>query len=239
MSMTLQTSQRARGWSMRALAASLLFLATSLSSCGVVSTVQTDRDIYYLVDISKSYQVYSERSLERLRKTLGALRPGDKMTIGKIENCSYSDDSLLLPTHVLGGRITDANRDREWLGSQIDKIRGTLVPTPNTDIKGAFLMASQHFKRSRSGYKILVLFSDLRDDPQPGCSRDADKLIDLAGVVVVLADVSISAADQSDPQGRANRLKYWRSFATEHGAAGVEEVTGVYEVQSVIDSLGN
>ena len=212
-------------------------LIMMFAGMGCDNYVQPSKDMYFLVDVSKSYATYSERSLTRLQAILGSVKPGDRLTVGKIQSCSYSDESVLLPTRSLTLDEDSAYRNIGQLGMDLKALQGTLSPTQNTDIKGAFIMVSQHFRRSRSRDKVLILFSDLRDDPQPNCAAQSESLIDLSGVIVVFADVSISQTDELNAGGRMERINTWVELVKRRGAKRVELVQGVFEVQAVLDEL--
>jgi hypothetical protein len=222
------------------LAIAELIIVLTISSCDQIKLVKPpSKDLYFLVDTSQSYAQYSERSLTRLQSILYAMRPGDRITVAKIQSCSYSDESVLLPARTLSTQESTANRDKIQLGAELKALEGTLVPTPYTDIRGALIMASQHFKRSRSQHKLLIIFSDLRDDPEPGCATQAEELIEVTGVIVVLADVSISKPDEANAAGRVDRINGWRELFIKRGAKSVELVSGVYEIETIINELNS
>lgn len=216
---------------------SSIFLIAVMGCDGKFDLVQPSKDIYFLVDVSKSYATYSERSVTRLRSILGSIKPRDRITVAKIQSCSYSDESVILPTRSISDNEEYAYRDIGKLGQELKSLQGTLTSTSNTDIKGALIMASQHFRRSRSKQKLLVIFSDLRDDPEPGCANQPEKLVELAGVIIVFADVSISKPDEANAAGRLERINMWRDLAVRRGAQRVDQVQGVFEVQAILDEL--
>jgi hypothetical protein len=217
--------------------AAVLFTLLSACDFGGFKVVVPSRDVYFLIDVSKSFATYSERSLKRLRGVLFSLKPGDRITIGKIQNCSFSDESILLPPTDLSDDEPTANQQKAKLGLDIKALEGTLVPTQHTDIRGALVMATEFLQASRKMHKVLVIFSDLRDDPQPGCATTADTLINLAGTIVVFADVSISKPDESNAAGRAERIGAWEALVRSRGAISVKHTRGVEPVKIILDDL--
>lgn len=205
-----------------------------LSSCK--SSHDRARDIYVLVDVSGSYFKHSERSFRRLRALLPELKSGDRLTVTKVDDCSVGDEAEWMSEEVSYNPLEKGD-DIRFIAKELLRFQKSLRSSTYTDITGAFLRASWYFQRSRSQNKILIIFSDLKEDTAPNCSRDGAITLDLERVTVLFADVAISDADSRAPELYMRNIAFWRERLLASGAQQVIEARGAQQVAATIESL--
>jgi hypothetical protein len=209
-------------------AASALALPLALGACDGLVTSDT-RAVFVLVDVSGTYFAQLDDSVRGAKLLAAGLNAGDALTVAEIGSCSFDDDAIAVDAR-LPDRPTEAAAAKAQAISGIDAYRTAAARTEYTDIHGALLQATDRFSRDEAGGHVVVIFSDLVEDPAPGCDSAAAPL-NLDGVTVIAANVIKLRADAESPDAYFARLDSWR--------ARIEDAGGRFVLVDDVEALRN
>lgn len=211
---------------MRALASALIGLfALAMAGCGLVT--RNDQAVFVLVDVSGTYFAEVDDAVRGSKLITASLNAGDQISVAEIGSCSFDDDALALNTR-LPDRPSEAAAAKTRALSELDAYEARAQRTQYTDIHGAMLQAVDRLSRSGATKRVIVVFSDLVEDPVSGC-ESAQAPLDLDGVTVIAANVIKLTADARAPQQYFDRLDAWETMVTEAGGTWrlVDDVEGL------------
>ena len=172
--------------------------------------------VYVLHDISGSYFRELPENLVTNKQLLLGMRARDHMAIAQIVDCSFTDRAVITKFDI-PDRPSERNNRITGVAGQLDRFGAAAKQTPFTDIRGALLQAAAELRGSRAPKRVVVVFSDMQEDPAPTCRRDPAVKIDLSGIAVVAANVAKLDADNRNPQAYFARLDGWKSFVEGNG----------------------
>jgi hypothetical protein len=214
--------------STRLLAAAGLSLGLALAACSEGRSHA--RAVAVLVDVSGTYTDKLPEVNRIVRAgVLPGLRPGDTFLLVRIQEQSYQDDALAIHPVLLDVQPSRANHQKLALAADLDRLAGSVKPARYTDISGALLRAAEHLRKSQAGEKVMVVFSDMKEE-LPKAARRALGPTELAGVDVMAMNVKRLAADANDPAAYRARLDAWGTKLT---AAGARTWTVVLEPEEL------
>jgi hypothetical protein len=212
----------------RLLAAAGPLLGLALAACS--DSRSHARAVAVLVDVSGTYTDKLPDVSRILRAgVLPGLRPGDTFLLVRIQEQSYQDDALAIHPVLLDVQPSRANHQKLTLAGDLDRLAGAQKPARFTDISGALLRAGEHLHKSQAGEKVLVIFSDMKEE-LPKQARRSLEATELAGVDVMAMNVKRLAADANDPAAYRARLDEWGKRLT---AAGARSWTVVLEPEEL------
>ncbi len=176
------------------------------------------RAVAVLVDVSGTYTDHLPE-VNRIVRTgiLPGMRPGDTFLMIRIQEQSYEDGAVAIRPVSLDPQPSRANAQKLGLANDLDRLAGPVKPARFTDIRGALLLAAEHLRKTQAGEKIMVIFSDMREELPKHARRSLEKT-ELAGVDVMAMNVKRLAADSNDPAAYRARLDAWGQKLTEAGA---------------------
>jgi hypothetical protein len=198
----------------RALAAAALAAGLALAACDGLVT-RDDRAVFVLIDVSGTYFAELEDSVRGAKLLASSLDAGDRLVVAEVGSCSFDDDAIVLDAR-LPDRPSEAAAAKTRSLLALDEYEARAARTQNTDIHGALLQAVDRFSRTSSARHVIVVFSDLVEDPARGCGSAAAPL-DLAGVTVIAANVIKLEADARAPDAYFARLESWRAKVEDAG----------------------
>lgn len=178
-----------------------------LASCGLVT--DDTRAVFVLVDVSGTYFAELDDAVRGSRLIAASLDAGDHLTVSEIGSCSFDDNAIVVDA-AIPDRPSEASAVQRQLITDIDAYAGRAARTQFTDIHGALLQAVDRLSRSDAGKRVVVVFSDLVEDPVSGCAS-ANAPLDLGGVTVIAANVIKLSADAQDPQAYFARIDAWEA----------------------------
>ena len=156
------------------------------------------------------------------------------MALVKIEEQSYQDGALVVHPVTLDPQPSRANAQKLGLAKELERFSaGGGKPARHTDISGALLLAAEHLRKSQAGEKLLVVFSDMKEE-LPKQARRTLGASELAGVDVMAMNVKRLAADGVDPSAYRARLDAWGGRL---GAAGAKSWNVVLEPEELARAL--
>jgi hypothetical protein len=186
-----------------------------------------------LVDTSGTYADQSGEVVKILKSgVLPSLVPGDSLVVARIDSDSYGNDNVLA-TATLDPRPSRANAQKLALGERIDALRSARR-SRYTDIQGGMMLCSERLAETGAGDRVVLIFSDLREELPPRAQRALEKG-ELDGARVAALQVKKLERDNADPAIFRKRVVQWRERLSSAGAAGFE-VLGAAE--KVTEFLG-
>lgn len=209
---------------------SLAAAAAGLALAGCDGLVTNDTSaVFVLVDVSGTYFGELDSSVRGAKLLAAGLAAGDAFTVAEIGSCSFDDDAIAVDAR-LPDRPTEAAAAKAQALTGIDAYREVAARTEFTDIHGALLQATDRFSRDTLGRHVVVIFSDLVEDPAPGCGSAASPL-NLDGVTVIAANVIKLRSDAEAPDAYFARIESWR--------AKVEDAGGRFVLVDDVEALRN
>jgi hypothetical protein len=208
--------------------AAVALAGLALAGCDGLVTNDT-KSVFALVDVSGTYFAELPDSVRGAKLLASSLNAGDSLTVAAIGSCSFDDDAIAVDRR-LPDRPSEAAAVKASALSELDAYQAVAARTEYTDIHGALLQAIDRFSRDGAGRHVVVIFSDLVEDPAPGCGSAAAPL-NLAGVTVIAANVIKLRADAEAPDAYFARLDGWR--------AKVEDAGGRWILVDDVEALRN
>ena len=199
-----------------------------LVGCGGGDSEPTRHDsgVYMLLDTSGTYTQELQKAQQIINFTLSKLEPGDSFAVARIDTGSFSEKDIVAKM-TFDDRPSTANGQKRQFRDQINHFVNKVKPAAYTDITGGLLQAIEYLSEKDPGRKIILIFSDLKEDLQAGYVRNIP--LQFEGVSVVALNVTKLRSDNVDPREYLNRLAAWK--------ARVESGGGTWRVINDLDHL--
>jgi hypothetical protein len=175
-----------------------------------------NKGVYLLVDTSGTYSKELDKAVQIISYTLSRLEAADSFAVARIDTGSFSEKDILAKL-TLDDRPSTANMQKRQFAQTVGRYIGGIKPSPYTDITGGLLQAVEFLNEKQPGRKTIFIFSDLKEDLEPGYMRDLD--IPLGGFEVVALNVTKLRSDNLDPREYLDRLETWRQRVEADGGA--------------------
>ena len=193
-----------------------LLLAAALAACG--DARRYDQAIAVLIDVSGTYADQKHEVVRVLkREVLPAMVPGDTLVVIRIDSESYGKDNLVALL-TLDHRPSEANAQKLALAQRLDAFAASPETSEYTDIPGAMMLAAEYLREIAAGSRVMLVFSDMREDLPDGTRRQLEDG-EFEGVRVVAMNVKRLAGDNADPEVFRSRLSGWGERLTVASAA--------------------
>lgn len=195
----------------------LLFaLCIGLAALAVACSEPKARNtgVYMLVDTSGTYTDEVERASQIINVILARLEPTDAFAVARVDTGSFSERDIVAKIQF-DDRPSVANQQKRRFRAAVDKFVGSVKPSPYTDITGGVLQASEFLTEKATGRKIILIFSDLKEDLKDGYVRDIPLTLD--GFEVIALNVTKLTSDNIDPREYTGRIAQWRNRVEEGG----------------------
>lgn len=196
---------------MKKLAAALA-AATLVSACGEPQARNTG--VYMLIDTSGTYTEEVEHARQIINVVLARLEPSDAFAVARVDTGSFSERDIVAKVKF-DDRPSVANQQKRRFRESVDAFVEGVRPSPYTDITGGVLQASEFLAEKGTGRKIILIFSDLKEDLEEGYVRDIPLALD--GFEVVALNVTKLRSDNIDPREYTGRIDEWRNRVEEGG----------------------
>lgn len=207
-----------------------LVLGTSLialTACGGMGHTPT-RGVYMLLDTSGTYTKEIDKAQQIISYLLTRLKPGDSMAVARIDTASFSEKDIVAQT-TFADRPSVANKQKRSFVKQIRQFVGSVHPSAYTDITGGILQGIGWLNEINPDQKIILIFSDLKEDLPKGYVRDV--ALKLNGVQVLALNVTKLRSDNVDPREYLGRVASWKQR--------VEKTGGQWRVINDLQRLEN
>jgi hypothetical protein len=200
-------------------------LCVLLVSCSSDSTPR-NTGVYMLLDTSGTYAEELEKAEQIIRYTLSRLDATDSFAVARIDTGSFSEKDIIAKASF-DDRPSAVNRQKRLFAQQVSDFVTNADPSPYTDITGGLLQAVEFLNEKGTGNKMILIFSDLKEDLQADYVRDID--VELEGFEVVALNVTKLHSDNIDPREYLGRLEEWQGR--------VEKTGGEWRVINDLDGL--
>ena len=201
-------------------------VGAGLLVAGCSQPVPRNTGVYLLLDTSGTYTAQLEKAEQIINYTLTRLEGNDSFAVARIDTGSFSERDIVAKV-TLDDRPSAANGQKRVFSETVHSFLSGVEPASNTDITGGMLQAVEFLNEKETGRKTIFLFSDLKEDLQPGYVRDIP--IPLDGFEVVALNVTKLTSDNLDPREYLDRLDSWK--------ARVEREGGSWRVINDLDRL--
>ena len=211
-----------------------LFTVTALSLClSCTDGTEHARAIAVLIDVSGTYADQAAQVVKTVKAgILPSMQPGDTLTVLRIDEASYEKDNIETKL-TLAPRRSDANAQKLKAAQALDAFAETVKPARHTDVTGAIMIAADYLRDAEPDRKMIVIFSDLREDLPAGTRRELAK-DELSGMRVLALNVKRLQADNRNPKRYRKRMSAWQDRLL---AAGAEEFHIFIDDQRLVESL--
>ena len=188
----------------------------ALAACDGLVT-RDDSAVIVLTDVSGTYFEELDDAVRGAKLLTASLNAGDRLVVAEIGSCSFDDRAIALDARF-PDRPSEAAAARAGALTTLDAYQAGAARSDYTDIHGALLQAVDRLSRSDASRRVVVIFSDLVEDPAPGCGS-ANAPLNLDGVTVIAANVIKLRADAEAPDAYFARIEAWRDKVESAGGA--------------------
>ena len=185
----------------------LMIMCVMLASCST-ENAPTNTGVYMLLDTSGTYAEELTKAEQIIRYTLSRLDASDSFAVARIDTGSFSEKDIVAKASF-DDRPSAVNRQKRLFAQQVSEFVENAKPSSYTDITGGLLQAVEFLNEKGTGNKMILIFSDLKEDLEEGYIRDID--IELEGFEVIALNVTKLRSDNIDPREYLRRLEEWQS----------------------------
>ena len=175
-----------------------------LVSC--TDTTTHSRGVYMLMDTSGTYTAEINKAQSIVNYILATLQPGDTLSVARIDSASFSEKDIIAKV-TFDRRPSVANEQKRKFRQKVDTFAKSVKGSAYTDISGGMLQAVEYLNEAGPGQKIILIFSDLKEEIKKGHVRDFP--IQLTGFRVVALNVTKLRSDNVNPTEYIERLDHW------------------------------
>ena len=204
----------------------LAALAAALSAAACAPGAPRNTGVYLLLDTSGTYSEELDKAEQIINYTLSRLDALDSFAVARIDTGSFSERDIVAKV-TLDDRPSTANMQKREFSENIGGFLDDIESSQYTDITGGLLQAVEFLNEKQPGRKTIFIFSDLKEDLEPGYVRDIT--VPLDGFEVVALNVTKLRSDNIDPREYLDRLETWRRR--------VEAEGGTWRVINDLDRL--
>ncbi len=195
---------------------------------GCTETKKHSKGVYMLLDTSGTYTQELSKAKSILNYLLGTLQPGDSLAVASIDTGSFSEKDIIAKV-MFDDRPSVANNQKRAFQQKIEKFTRNVRGSAYTDISGGLLQAIEYLNEADTGYKYVLIFSDLKEELAKGHIRDVP--FQFHGFTVIGLNVTKLRGDIMDPKQYLKRVEEWR--------VKVEEGDGKWRVINDLERLDN
>jgi hypothetical protein len=213
-----------------------LVLAALVTSTGCLDMQSTETAICVLIDISGTYADQKDDVVKILkREVIPSLVPGDTLITILIDSESYEKDNVAILT-TLDARPSRANAQKLAISQQLDAFAAGSAQSRYTDIPGAMMLGAEYLQESDSSTRVMLVFSDLREELPEGTRREM-RPNEFEGIHMVAMNVKRLGPDSSDPEVYRQRLESWEQRVQGAGGAGWQTVMDANKLPDILEAL--
>jgi hypothetical protein len=213
----------------------LLLLAAALG-LGCDDGRAYDQAVCVLIDVSGTYADQKTDVVRILkREVLPALEPGDTLMVIRIDGESYQKENIETIVR-LDARPSKANAQKLAVARKLDAFARADATASHTDIQGAMMLGTDYLREVESGSRVMLVFSDMRQDLPEGAKRELQEN-EFDGIDVVAMHVKRLESDNADPAIFRSRLSGWEQRLRGAGASGWRALMDASKLPEHLSSL--
>jgi hypothetical protein len=209
----------------------LLIAAVILPGCSSEKSIPPTRGVYMLMDTSGTYTKELKQAQRVINFTLSDLKPGDSFAVARIDTGSFSEKDIISKV-TFDDRPSASNEQKRVFQANINKFLKNVKGSSHTDITGGILQAIEYLNETGAGHKIILVFSDLKEELREGYVREGIAL-PLSGYKVIALNVTKLRADNIDPRKYLNRVDAWKQ-RVEAGGGEWKVVNDLERLESML-----
>lgn len=206
----------------------LAILIFMLSSCSDGKPRTTG--VYMLLDTSGTYTKELVKAKTIIKYMLATLQPGDTFAVARIDTGSFSEKDIIDKV-TFDSRPSVSNNQKRVFAKKVDDYIKTARGSRYTDITGGILQATEFLDEAGSGKKIILIFSDLKEEIKKGYNRDIP--FSLKGYKVVALNVTKLKGDIIDPTVYMDRIETWTK-KVEEGGGNLKVVNDLERLENIL-----
>ncbi|TQV78865.1 hypothetical protein FKG94_12665 [Exilibacterium tricleocarpae] len=192
-----------------------VFVAALLHGCSDNAAYETA--VCALADVSGTY---ADQKAEIVKITkariVSKMLPGDSLFFIRIDSNSYNEGDLIANLR-LDYTPSKANQQKVAMGAKLDEFAEAKTRSRYTDISGAMMLCTDHLNSTKSGNRVIFVFSDMKEELQPNVTRQFAK-DEFDNVHIAAMNVIKLNADSANPAIYRNRLDEWEKRIMNAGA---------------------
>ena len=213
-----------------------LLLAPILLALGCDDGRRYDQAVAVLIDVSGTYADEKQEGVKILkREVLPALVPGDTLLVLRIDSESYQKENLEALV-TFDHRPSRANTQKLGVAKKLDAFARGSQRSSYTDIPGAMMLAAEYLREIPSGSRVMLVFSDMREDLPEGATRRLGET-EFDGIQVVAMNVKRLASDNTDPERFRSRLARWERAVMASGAQGWRTLMDASKLPAYLEEI--
>jgi len=193
----------------------LLFLLVWLTACSR-NNGPYNEGVYMLLDTSGTYTNELTQAQRIISFILAKLNPGDSFAVAQVNSASFSEKDII-HKQTFDDRPSMANEQKRKFQKAVAKFIKGVKPSAYTDITGGLLQAIEYLNEANTGKKMILIFSDLKEELRPGYVRNIP--LKLKGFQVIAVNVTKLRSDNVDPREYMKRLEDWQSKVVTGGGS--------------------
>lgn len=192
-----------------------LLVISGLTACSK-DTGPYNQGVYMLVDTSGTYTNELTQAQRIISFILAKLNPGDTFAVAQVNSASFSEKDIV-HKQTFDDRPSMTNEQKRMFQKAVAKFVKGVKPSSYTDITGGLLQAIEYLNEANTGRKIILIFSDLKEELRPGYVRNIP--LKLKGFEVIAVNVTKLRSDNVDPREYMDRLQKWKSRVVTGGGS--------------------
>ncbi len=213
------------------IAATTLFL-----SAGCSDSKQYETAMCALIDVSGTYAQEKPNVVRAIKAgLLPSLEPGDSLFFITIDSNSYNEEDLRAKV-TLDYIPSKANEQTLAFAKTLDEFAKGDLRSSHTDISGAMMLCSDYLKNTGSGNRSIILFSDMREELQPGLKREF-RPTEFEGTDIAALNVIKLNKDTTDPEIYRQRMTDWEKRVLAAGAKSWTLILDATKIPEYIEQL--
>ena len=185
----------------------------SLTAC---TEQKPSTGVYLLLDTSGTYTKELKKAQQVIHYYLGNLNPGDSFAVARIDSGSFSEKDIIANA-TFDLRPSRANEQKRAFADTINTFVNSVESSAYTDISGGMLQASEYLNEVGAQRKIILVFSDLKEELPKGYKRDFT--LSLPEYEVIALNVTKLRSDNRDPKEYIERMSKWKTKVETGGAS--------------------
>jgi len=192
-----------------------VFALFGLSACSNNSGPY-NQGVYMLVDTSGTYTNELKQAQLIINYILAKLNPGDTFAVAQVNTGSFSEKNIIRK-QTFDDRPSMANEQKRMFNNAVEKFIKNVKPSAYTDITGGILQGIEFLNEANTGRKLILIFSDLKEELRPGYVRNIP--LKLKGFQVIAVNVTKLRSDNVDPREYMDRLAKWKTRVVTGGGS--------------------
>lgn len=164
------------------------------------------RGVYMLIDTSGTYTQEINKAQQIISYLLASLNPGDSLAVARIDTASFNEKDIVAKASF-DDRPSVANQQKRQFVEEVQKFVKNAKSSAYTDITGGLLQAVEWLGEKQTEQKVIIVFSDMKEELPKGYVRDI--ALPMVGFEVVAVNVTKLRSDNVDPREYLDRLAEW------------------------------